>query len=73
MSQSLWLDSKRLELVLFIYFVSKKTKQTRKEDTRNYFSLYFRSRYLTWRHGRAIQDNGGGLRKEIQNDVDDGR
>ena len=41
MSQSSWLDLKRLELVLFAYFVSKKTKQTRKEDTRGYFSLYF--------------------------------
>ena len=41
MSQSLWLDSKRLELVMFVYFVSTKTEQTRKEDTRNYFSLYF--------------------------------
>ena len=40
MSQSLWLNSKRLELVLFVYFVSKK-KQTIKEDTRNYFSLFF--------------------------------
>ena len=41
MSQSSWLDSKRLELVLFVYFVRTKTKQTRKEDTRSYFSLYF--------------------------------
>lgn len=41
MSQSSWLDLKRLELVLFVYFVSTKTKQTRKEDTRSYFSLYF--------------------------------
>ena len=41
MSQSSWLDLKRLELVLFVYFVSKKIKQTREEDTRCYFSLYF--------------------------------
>ena len=41
MSQSSWLDLKRLELVLFVYFVSTKTKQTIKEDTRSYFSLYF--------------------------------
>ena len=41
MSQSSWLDSKRLELAMFIYVVSTKTKQTRKEDTRNYFSLFF--------------------------------
>ena len=41
MSQSSWLDLKRLELVLFVFFVSTKTKQTRKEDTRSYFSLYF--------------------------------
>ena len=41
MSKSSWLDSKRLELVLFIYFVSTKTEQMRKEDTRKYFSLFF--------------------------------
>ena len=40
MSQSSWIDSKRLELVLFVYFVSTKIEQTRKEDTRNYFSLF---------------------------------
>ena len=40
MSRSSWLNSKRLKLALFIYSVSTKTKQTRKEDTRNFRYLY---------------------------------
>ena len=60
MSQSSWLDSKRLELVMFVYFVSTKTEQTRKEDTRNYFSLFLGSLYLTGQpypaHGASLRD-----------------
>ena len=47
MSQSSWLDLKRLELVLFVYFVSTKNKTDEKRRHKKLFFFIFRSRYLT--------------------------